>query len=42
MIWKISEKNNETERQNKLEGHFSRLEQMEYRILELEDEMKIK
>jgi hypothetical protein len=35
-------KKNETETQNKLEGHFSRREQMEYRISELEDEMKIK
>jgi chromosome segregation ATPase len=35
-------KKNETEIQNKMEGHSSRLEQAEYRISELEDEMEIK
>jgi chromosome segregation ATPase len=35
-------KNNETEIQNKMEGHSSRLEQGEDRISELEDEMEIK
>jgi hypothetical protein len=34
-------KKNETEKQNKMEGHFTRLEQ-EDRISELEDEMVIK
>jgi hypothetical protein len=33
---------NETEIQNKMEGHSSRLEQTEDRISELEDEMVIK
>jgi hypothetical protein len=33
-------KKNETERQNKMEGHSSRLEQAEVRISELEDEIK--
>jgi hypothetical protein len=32
-------KKNETEVQNKMEGHSSRLEQAEDRLLELEDEM---
>jgi hypothetical protein len=41
MIWKISEKN-ETEIQNTMEGHSSRLEQAEDRISELEDETEIK
>jgi hypothetical protein len=35
-------KKDETEIQNDMEGQFSRLEQAEYRISELEDEMKIK
>jgi chromosome segregation ATPase len=35
-------KKNETEIQNKMEGHSSRLEQVENRISELEDEMEIK
>jgi hypothetical protein len=35
-------KKNGTEIQNKMEGHFSRLEQAEDRIPELEDEMVIK
>jgi hypothetical protein len=40
--WKISEKNNETEIQNTMEGHFSRLEQVEDTISELEDKTEIK
>jgi hypothetical protein len=35
-------KKNETETQNTMEGHSSRLEQVEDRISELEDEMVIK
>jgi hypothetical protein len=35
-------KKNGTEIQNTMEGHFSRLEQVRDRILELEDEMEIK
>jgi hypothetical protein len=35
-------KKNETEIQNTMEGQFSRLEQAEDRISELEDEMEIK
>jgi DNA-binding protein H-NS len=35
-------KKNETEIQNKMEGHSSRIEQIEDRISELEDEMAIK
>jgi hypothetical protein len=35
-------KKSETEIQNTIEGHYSRLEQMEDRISELEDEMEIK
>jgi hypothetical protein len=35
-------KKNETEVQNKMEGHSSRLGQAEDRISELEDEMEIK
>jgi hypothetical protein len=35
-------KKNETEIQNKMEGHSSRLEQVEDRISEFEDEMEIK
>jgi hypothetical protein len=42
MIWKISEKTNETEIQMKMECHSSRLEQAEDRVSELEDEMVIK
>jgi hypothetical protein len=42
MIWKTSEKKNETEIQNTIEGHSSRLEQEGDRISELEDEMEIK
>jgi chromosome segregation ATPase len=34
-------KKNETETQNTMEGHFSRLEQLEDRISELEDKMEI-
>jgi uncharacterized membrane protein YgaE (UPF0421/DUF939 family) len=34
-------KKNETEIQNKMEGHYSRIEQTEDRISELEDEMAI-
>jgi hypothetical protein len=37
-----SEKKNETETQNTVEGHSSRLEQVEDRILELEDKMDMK
>jgi hypothetical protein len=35
-------KKNETKLQNKMEGQFSRIEQTEDRISELEDEMVIK
>jgi hypothetical protein len=42
MIWKTSEKKNETETQNTAESHSSRLEQAENRISELKDEMEIK
>jgi hypothetical protein len=35
-------KKNETEIQNKMEGHYSRIEQTEDRTSELEDEMVIK
>jgi chromosome segregation ATPase len=42
MTWKTSEKKNETEIQNKMEGHSSRLEQAEDRISELEAEMVTK
>jgi hypothetical protein len=42
MIWKTSEKKNETETQNTVEGHPRRLEQAEDRISELEDKMEIK
>jgi hypothetical protein len=35
-------KKNETETQNRMEGHSSRLEQAEDRISELKDEMEIK
>jgi chromosome segregation ATPase len=35
-------KKNEAEKQNKMEGHSSRIEQTEDRISELEDEMEIK
>jgi hypothetical protein len=42
MIWKTSEKKNETEIQKKMEAHSSIIEQTEDRISELEDEMVIK
>jgi chromosome segregation ATPase len=42
MIWKNLTKKSETETQNKIEGHSSRIEQTEDRISELEDEMVIK
>jgi chromosome segregation ATPase len=42
MIWKTSEKKNETEIQNTMEGNSSRLEQAEDRISELKDKMEIK
>jgi DNA-binding protein H-NS len=42
MIWKNLRKKNETEIQNKVEGHSSRIKQTEDRISELEDEMAIK
>jgi hypothetical protein len=42
MIWKTSEKKNETEIQNTMEGHSSRLEQDNNRISELEEKMEIK
>jgi hypothetical protein len=42
MIWKTSEKKNETETQNTVEDHSSRLEQTEDRISELEHKMEIK
>jgi tRNA A58 N-methylase Trm61 len=35
-------KKNKTEKQNTMEGHSSRIEQVEDRISELEDEMEIK
>jgi hypothetical protein len=35
-------KKNETEIQNTMQGHYSKLEQTEDRILELEDEIEIK
>jgi hypothetical protein len=35
-------KKNETEKQNTMEGHSSRLEQAEDKISELKDEMEIK
>jgi TolA-binding protein len=41
MIWKTSEKR-ETEIQNTMKGHYSRLEQAEDRISQLEDKMEIK
>jgi chromosome segregation ATPase len=41
MIWKTLEKN-ETDIQNTMEDHLSRLEQAKDRISELEDEMEIK
>jgi hypothetical protein len=41
MIWKSSEKKNEIEIQNTMEGHSSKLEQAEDRISEL-DKMEIK
>jgi chromosome segregation ATPase len=42
MIWKNLRKKNETEIQNKIEGHSSRIKQTEDRISEREDEMAIK
>jgi hypothetical protein len=42
MIWKTSEKKNETEVENKTQGNSRRLEQAEGRISELEDEWKLK
>jgi hypothetical protein len=39
---KTSEKKNETEIQNTMESHSSRLEQVEDRTWELEDKMEIK
>jgi hypothetical protein len=42
MIWKNLRKKNETEIQNKMEGHSRRIEPTEDRISELEDEMAIK
>jgi hypothetical protein len=42
MIWKNLRKKNETEIQNKMEVHFSRIEQTEDKISGLEDEMAIK
>jgi TolA-binding protein len=42
MIWKNLRKNNQTETQKTVEGHTSRLEQMEDRISELEDKIEIK
>jgi hypothetical protein len=38
----ISEQKNETETQNAVEGHSSRLEQAEYRISDLKDTIEIK
>jgi hypothetical protein len=42
MIWKNLRKINETEIQNTMEGHSSRLQQAEDRISDFEDEMEIK
>jgi chromosome segregation ATPase len=42
IIQKTSEKKNDTEIQNKMEGHSSRLEQAEDRISGLKDEIVIK
>jgi hypothetical protein len=42
VIWKTSEKKNETEIQNKMEGHSSTLEEAEDRISEIKDEMEVK
>jgi chromosome segregation ATPase len=42
MTWKNLREKNETETQNTMEGHSSRLEQVEDRISELEDKMEIK
>jgi hypothetical protein len=41
-IWKNLRKKNETEIENKMEGHSRRIEQTEDRISEFEDEMAIK
>jgi deoxyadenosine/deoxycytidine kinase len=42
MIWKNLRRKNETETQNTMEGHSSKLEQVEDRISEREDKMEIK
>jgi chromosome segregation ATPase len=42
LIWKNLRKKNQTETQNTVEGHYSRLEQEEDRISELEDKIEIK
>jgi hypothetical protein len=42
LIWKNLRKKNETEIQNEMEGHSSRLEQTEDKISELKDEMVFK
>jgi hypothetical protein len=42
MIWKTSEKKNETEMLNTMEGHSSRLEQGEDRISDLKIKWKLK
>jgi hypothetical protein len=42
MIWKNLREKNETEIQNTMKGHSSRLEQAEDRISELEDKRKLK
>jgi hypothetical protein len=42
MIWETTEKKNETEIQNKMEGQSSRIEQTEDRISEREDKMAVK
>jgi TolA-binding protein len=41
-IWKTSGKKNQTETQNTVEGHSSKLEQVEDRISELKDKLEIK
>jgi Mg2+ and Co2+ transporter CorA len=42
MTWKTSEKKNETETQNTVEGYSNRLEQVEDKISELEDKIESK
>jgi hypothetical protein len=42
MIWKTSEKKNQTETQNAVDGHSSKLKQMEGRISEPENKIEIK